>query len=270
MSKKLFVLGILFVVVMFGGYFYLKNLVFSSPKNCSICHYIAPYYKKWETSTHNQVPCLKCHEYSMERALAGQFLFLAGAHNPRPLSNVPDKNCLQSGCHDKRLVESKATITARGITFDHKPHFEEMRRGIKLHCRSCHSDIVQGEHMKVSLSVCNLCHFKGVAHNQAFTGCPSCHTAPSGPIMVGSKGFSHDDALKTGRKCGNCHLEITRGEGVTPKDKCFFCHVDRSEKYGDVNLIHDKHVAQKQIDCLWCHEKIEHGKIRMASPIPGL
>jgi len=270
MSKKLFIIGIVFVVVMLGGFFAMNNYVFSSPKNCSICHYIAPYYKQWQTSTHNMVPCLKCHDYKLERAVAAQFLFLAGAYNPRPLTNVPDKNCLQSGCHDQRLVESKSVISKRGITFDHKPHFSEMKRGIKLHCRSCHSDIVQGDHMKVSLNVCYLCHFKGIAHDKAFTGCPSCHSAPKQTIAVAGKSFSHDDALKAGRQCSDCHLEITKGDGVTPKDKCYFCHIDRTEKYSDIALIHDKHVTQKQVDCLWCHEKIQHGKIKMASPIPAI
>jgi len=172
MSKKVFLGLLIFVIAMTGVFLYVNNAVFPSPQNCKVCHYMAPFYKKWETSTHNKVPCLKCHEYTLTAALAGQFRFLAGGYNPRPLTNIPDKNCLQSGCHDKRLVESKVIFTKRGINFDHKPHFTEMKRGIKLHCRSCHSDIVQGEHVKVSTNVCFLCHFKGVPHDKAVTGCP--------------------------------------------------------------------------------------------------
>jgi len=241
---------------------------FENPKSCVACHFIAPYYAKWERSTHNMVPCLKCHEYSPERALAGQFLFLAGAYNPRPLTNVPDQNCLQSGCHEKRLVTSQVNVTKRGITFDHKPHFTEMKRGINLHCRSCHSDIVQGEHLRVSMDVCNLCHFKGMKHDEALSGCPSCHKAPSQNITYRGKPFSHEKAAKDGHTCHVCHVEITKGDGLTPKDKCYFCHVDRGEKYGDVKLLHDKHVGAKQIDCLYCHNRIQHGKIRMADDIP--
>ncbi len=268
MSKKLVVFMIGFIVVVGGFYLYETRVAFQNPKNCTACHFVVPYYEKWATSTHKNVPCLKCHEYSTERALAAQFLFLAGSYNPRPLTNVPDKNCLQSGCHDKRLVTSKVTFTKRGISFDHKPHFTEMKRGIKLHCRSCHSDIVQGEHLKVSMNVCYLCHFKGVPHDQAQTGCPSCHAAPANPIVYKGKSFSHAAALNAGYKCNKCHIEITKGDGVTPRDKCYFCHVDRTEKYSDVNLIHEKHVTQKQIDCLYCHSKIEHGKIKMAEKMP--
>jgi hypothetical protein len=267
-SRKLLVIAISIVVIIGGLYVYSRAVVFKNPKNCAACHYMVSYYKSWETSTHNKVPCLKCHDYSPESALAGQFKFLARTHSPRPLANIPDRNCLQSGCHEKRLIESKVLFTKRGINFDHKPHFSEMKRGIKLHCRSCHSDIVQGQHVKVSMSTCFLCHFKGVPHDQAVTGCPSCHGAPQTPIKVKGKTFSHQAALKAGHTCNRCHLEVSRGDGVTPKDKCFFCHVDRVEKYAEVQLIHDKHVAKLQIDCLWCHSKIEHGDIKMTKAIP--
>ena len=76
--------------------------------------------------------------------------------------------------------------------------------------------------------------------------------------------FSHTAALKAGKKCGQCHTQITRGEGMTPKDKCFFCHVDRVDRIGEVKLIHEQHVGKKQVDCLWCHDRIEHGKIKMS------
>ncbi|WP_333655126.1 hypothetical protein [Dissulfurispira sp.] len=125
-----------------------------------------------------------------------------------------------------------------------------MKRGIKLHCRSCHSDIVQGEHVKVSLNVCFLCHFKGVPHEQAVTGCPSCHSAPKQPIVVKGKTFSHEDVMKADYKCNQCHLEVTRGDGVTPKEKCYFCHVERIEMYDDVKFIHERHVTHRKADRL--------------------
>jgi hypothetical protein len=264
MKKNWVLIAVIFVVCGFAIYGYGRYVAFPSPENCKACHYIKPFYDKWATSTHKMVPCLKCHVYTMEKAVASQFLFLAGSANPRPLSNVPDANCLQGGCHDKRLVESKVLFTRWNISFDHKPHFSDMKRGIKLHCRSCHSDIVQGEHVKVSKNVCYLCHFKGAKPGEAVTGCPSCHTAPKDAIKVNGRSFSHTAALKAGKKCGQCHTQITRGEGMTPKDKCFFCHVDRVDRIGEVKLIHEQHVGKKQVDCLWCHDRIEHGKIKMS------
>lgn len=98
---------------------------------------------------------------------------------------------------------------------------------------------------------------------EAMTGCPSCHTAPRDIIKVDGKPFSPAAALKAGKKCGQCHLQVTKGNGMTPKERCCFCHVDRTEKYGDVKLLHETHVGRKQVDCLWCHDKIEHGKIKV-------
>lgn len=263
MGRKALIVSIAFVLIVLGAYLAVKELVFPVPENCKACHFIAPFYKKWQTSTHNKVPCLKCHDYTVLSAVSGQMRFLAGTYNPRPITKVPDKNCLQTGCHDKRLIESKTIFTKRGIVFDHKPHFTESRRGINLHCRSCHSDIVQGEHVKASMNPCFLCHFKGAAPGEAIPGCPSCHTAPMSDIVVSGKMFSHGKALKAGYACKQCHLEVERGTGIVPEDRCFFCHVDRAEHYKDVELIHKKHVAEKQIDCLLCHPKIEHGKIKM-------
>ena len=268
MSKKRAVILISFCILIIGLFFYATEVSFQNPKNCVACHYIAPYYKKWETSTHKMVPCLKCHEYTPGQALAAQFMFLAGVETPRPLANVPDKNCLQDGCHDKRLIISKVTFTKKGVSFDHMLHLTEMKLGIKPHCISCHSDIVQGEHLKVSMNVCYLCHFKGVARDQAQSECMSCHSAPTKPVVYRGRTFSHEAALKAGYKCSTCHLEVTKGDGMTPQDKCYFCHVDREQKRSDIRLLHDKHVTEKQIDCLYCHRKIEHGKIKMVVKIP--
>ena len=69
-----------------------------------------------------------------------------------------------SGCHETRLLQGK--VKFKRFYFDHKPHLTELRRGKKLRCTSCHSQIVQGDHMKVTESTCFLCHFKeiGRAH----------------------------------------------------------------------------------------------------------
>lgn len=70
MSKRVFAIAVIFVLVAGGVYFYVMNVVFPSPKNCNVCHFITPFYRSWETSTHNKVPCLKCHDYSSFLLLA--------------------------------------------------------------------------------------------------------------------------------------------------------------------------------------------------------
>jgi len=257
---------IVFSGLAFGSYYFVKNVTFQKPENCKVCHFMMPFYKKWETSAHKNVPCLKCHDYSPMDSVSSQVKFITGTYtyNTRPLTNVPDANCLQTGCHEKRLIESKVNFTGKNILFDHKPHFTELKRGIKLHCRSCHSDIVQGEHVKVSSRVCFLCHFMGRKEAGSVPACGTCHTAPKDGIPYKGKSFDHREALNKGHKCVECHVEIESGTGVVPKEKCYFCHVERTEKYDDIDFVHRQHVTEKQIDCLFCHPIIIHGKIRMS------
>ena len=85
--------------------------------------------------------------------------------------------------------------------------------------------------------------------------------------MHNGKPFTHTAANEEGIKCNVCHTNVIKGTGAVSKEKCFFCHIDHKEKYGDVKFVHDKHVGEKQLDCLFCHEKIEHGKISMAEGI---
>ena len=58
----------------------------------------------------------------------------------------------------ERLLEGE--IQFGRIRFDHRNHLFGERRGMKLRCTSCHSQIVQGNHLAVTPSTCFLCHFK--------------------------------------------------------------------------------------------------------------
>ncbi len=251
------------LVLLIVTYFFAKEVMVKNPAICASCHFIKPYYNKWERSTHNRVPCLKCHEYGPLNAFSGQLRFLAGTYNPRPLTNVPDSKCLQAGCHEMRLIESKANVTRWNIVFDHKPHFTEHRRGINLHCRSCHSDIVQGEHMKVSLNVCFLCHLNIRDSSEHRKRCTVCHREVKTKVRYRGKVFDHTGPMDQGYLCISCHVSVKVGDGSVPRERCFFCHVDRADKYKDAAFVHQQHVTKKQIDCFFCHQLVEHGNIRM-------
>jgi len=243
-------------------YFFIKEVMIAQPAICKYCHFISPYYNKWERSTHKMVPCLKCHEYGPLNAISGQLRFMAGTYNPRPLTNVPDSKCLQAGCHQMRLIESKVIFTRWKIVFDHKPHFTQQRRGINLHCRSCHSDIVQGEHMKVSMNVCFLCHLNVRDKTEHRKRCTVCHNEPKATVQYKGVPFKHTGPLEKGHLCISCHTSVKLGEGNVPKERCFFCHVDRTEKFKDAEFVHRQHVTKKQISCFFCHELVEHGNFK--------
>ena len=258
---------LMLLVILMASYFFLQEVMVEKPALCKVCHFIAPYYNKWEQSTHKSVPCLKCHEYGPLKALLGQLRFIAGTYNPRPLTNVPDRNCLQSGCHERRLIESKVTFTKWDIVFDHKPHFVLDREGIKLHCRSCHSDIVQGEHMKVSMNVCFLCHLGKQDKGEGKEKCTRCHTASKLFVSYRGRPLNHTRCIKDGLSCERCHQSVIIGTGTVPGEKCFFCHIDRTDKYHDIGLVHRQHITGKQLDCFFCHQFVEHGNMKMANDI---
>jgi hypothetical protein len=256
------------LILLSVSYLFLQEVMVTRPAICKYCHFISPYYNKWEQSTHKMVPCLKCHEYGVLTALSGQLRFIAGTYNPRPLTNVPDRNCLQSGCHERRLIESKVIFTKWNIVFDHKPHLTPGKGMMELHCRSCHSDIVQGEHMKVSVNVCFLCHLREGEEEKE--DCTLCHTTPKQFVRYRGKPVHHARCVGAGTACKQCHESVLTGKGTVPKEKCFFCHINRTEKYRDVDFVHRQHVTGKQLNCFFCHEFVEHGNIKMSANVNAL
>lgn len=250
--------GVTVALTATGGVY----LASRDPRFCITCHYMEPYYRQWQTSTHAEVSCVVCHPVRPVANAVAALRYATGTHDARPRAEVANESCLTGGCHDGRLAEGKLTFGGK-IHFDHATHLQRVRRGQKLQCTSCHSQIVQGEHIAVTESTCFLCHFKGVGEAQAIGGCTTCHGTPSGTVQHEGFSFSHDTYLKVGVACQQCHLQVTVGDGQAPTERCYSCHVERLEQYRDAELIHTRHVVEHGIDCFRCHEKIEHGRIRM-------
>jgi hypothetical protein len=198
--------------------------------------------------------------------------FVTRTYGSRPYAEVEDASCLRKGCHETRLLQGKVTFK-RGIVFDHKPHLTEARRGRKLRCTSCHSQIVVGTHMVVTESTCFLCHFKGMVHGRTenpLAGCPSCHEAPSSVINVGGVAFSHDEFIgKRHVPCQNCHLDAISGDGRAPRERCAMCHNEPGKLVvpADLAPLHDNHVTTHNVDCSRCHEEIVHAVRTTLAPL---
>ena len=252
----------------------------TSPSFCNSCHIMRPYYHAWKTSSHNFVPCVECHYPPGKRdelrvkfqAMTQVVKFITRTYGSRPYAEVEDASCLRKGCHETRLLEGKVTFK-QGIVFDHRPHLTEARRGRKLRCTSCHSQIVVGTHMVVTESTCFLCHFKGMVHGRTenpLAGCPSCHEAPSGVIKVGGIEFSHDEFIgKRHVACQNCHLDAVSGDGRVPIERCAMCHNQPGKLVipKDVASLHDNHVTLHNVDCSRCHEQIIHAVRTTLAPL---
>ncbi len=267
---------VLIAMLMLG--FMVAMAEFSShPTFCRTCHIMEPYYEEWLHSSHSDVTCISCHfEPGLRGMIEGKFRamakpvkFITGTYGTRPRAEVSDASCLQSGCHDHRLLDGPLTWTVNSsrddpidIHFDHAPHLGEMRRGKQLRCVSCHSQIVMGEHISVTVESCHLCHFKDVAHgrdDQTIAGCQSCHAAPQGELRLSTGYFNHADYIDR-VSCENCHANTIDGDGAVPRQVCWTCHNQPRQLalIEDVELMHRMHVTDRKVECSACHVKIIH------------
>jgi nitrate/TMAO reductase-like tetraheme cytochrome c subunit len=248
------------------------------PDFCRSCHLMEPYYQAWHKSTHRNVPCSDCHfEPGLTNTFKGKFQassqavkYLTKTYGSKPHAEVRDSSCMRDGCHERRLLEGKVNwqITTQdgqkiSIRFDHTPHLTQVRRGKQLRCVSCHSQIVQGQHIVVTLDTCFLCHFKGLKHgrdDETLGGCRACHDAPQGEIRLTTGLFKHSEFLDRGVSCQNCHADTIRGDGAVPRQRCWDCHnqPDQIARYDQPQLLHQVHITEHKVECSSCHIKIEH------------
>ena len=235
---------------------------------CSSCHYMGPYFESWGESSHGQFECSKCHYppkggifSKMGKKIEG--LVMLGRYwtklyvKSKPWAEIRDDSCLQEGCHDKRLLEGK--VMFKTVAFDHAVHFEDLKRGKKLQCTSCHSQIVQGEHITVTESTCFICHFKKSEFYPQIDECSHCHHQEE-LVSEETSQYNHSLVFEKGYSCDKCHSNTIMGDGVVPRENCFKCHMEpeRLEKYDDTDLMHEEHIANNKIECNLCHLDIQH------------
>jgi nitrate/TMAO reductase-like tetraheme cytochrome c subunit len=277
---------LLFLLLVGGGGFGFMEYSMR-PDFCRTCHLMEPYYTSWLESSHSHVACTDCHfEPGLKGTIKGKFeattqavKYITGTWGSKPHAQISDMSCLRSGCHEHRVLEGKIhwqVPSERGgnvvINFDHTPHLGEDRRGKQLRCVSCHSQMVQGEHLAVTLDTCFLCHFKGFEHGrneQALTGCQQCHEAPKHEIRLVTGLFEHGTYINRGVTCENCHADSIVGDGEVPRQVCWVCHNVASQvaRYEETDFIHDKHIADHKVRCSNCHLQIEHSLTAAADAV---
>lgn len=238
----------------------------SHSRFCSACHYMKPFYQSWKESSHGGIECSVCHYPPGMRSfwrvklegLNQVFRYWTKLYlKSKPWAEIPDDSCLREGCHEKRLLEGK--VKFKRVVFDHKIHFEDLRRGKKLRCTSCHSQIVQGEHITVTESSCFLCHFKASEHYPEISRCSHCHDQASLTSAQDSR-FNHAAVYKSQWACDKCHSQVIVGDGAVPRENCYKCHFepDRLDRYADTHLMHSVHIDRHKIECNQCHLEIQH------------
>lgn len=244
----------------------------SHSKFCATCHYMKPFFKSWETSSHSKVECSVCHyppgggiRSKLRKKIEG--LVMVGRYwtklyvKSKPWAEIRDESCLRQGCHDKRILEGK--VMFKNVAFDHKVHFTDLKRGKKLQCTSCHSQIVQGEHITVTESSCFICHFKESEHYPGISDCAHCHHKED-LISEKTSRYNHSLVFSNGFDCTKCHSHVIMGDGEVPRENCYKCHweTERLEKYEDTDLMHTTHIYSNKIECNQCHMEIQHKIIK--------
>ncbi len=260
-GKALIVTGILIVilVVSFVGF-----EVTSFPRFCSTCHNMKPYYESWKVSSHNEVNCIKCHSdpglvpYLKTKAngLVEVAVYLSGNIATNYQTEVSDASCLREGCHSQEKLKEGKVDFEKGISFEHETHLETLKDDFRLRCTSCHSQIVQDEHISVASSTCFSCHFKNEEPNEGTAECALCHSD-----LTGAE-FNHEPIVKAGMDCLNCHKEPVKGEGGVDQEKCLSCHSEASRfnRIEETTFLHLKHTSENKVECFQCHSQIRHGE----------
>ena len=250
-----------FILLLFAG----MAEYTSQHKFCSVCHYMKPFYKSWQESAHSGIECSKCHYPPGMRSFLR--VKLEGLNQvlrywtklyvkSKPWAEIPDESCLRVGCHDKRLLEGR--VQFKSVVFDHKVHLGDLRRGKQLRCTSCHSQIVQGDHITVTESSCFICHFKASEHYPQIASCSHCHVRED--LSSDKARFNHTVVFENNFSCDKCHSQIIIGDGAVPRENCFKCHYenDRVARYNDTDLMHSTHITSHKIECNQCHLEIQH------------
>jgi hypothetical protein len=269
-KKKLIIIGGMAVLVLV---LLVVAVEFTSHSGfCAACHYMKPFFESWETSSHGEFECSACHyppsggiRSTLRKKIEG--LVMVGRYwtklyvKSKPWAEIRDESCLTEGCHDKRLLEGQ--VRFQKVAFDHKIHFEDLKRGKRLQCTSCHSQIVQGEHITVTESTCFICHFKESEHYPQIDACSHCHTKET-LVNNESTRFNHSLVFDNGFTCDKCHSETVIGDGEVPRENCYKCHWERErlEKYENTDLMHTEHIYEDKIECNQCHMEIQHKIIK--------
>ncbi len=252
----------------------------SRPNFCNSCHYMEPFYGSWKSSVHSKITCTKCHfPPGLEGTVRGKLEGLVQVVNyvsgsfarRRPWAEISDASCLQSGCHATKLLNKD--VLFKGVHFNHTVHLTKMTREKKLRCTSCHSQIIQGEHIVVSENTCFLCHLNEAPkiapkEYKKLSNCSQCHQWNKFSKEEMKKfRFDHSDVVKKDIACKHCHSNVIVGDGAVPRENCYSCHFDneRIDQYKNTPKIHKTHILENKVECERCHLTIQH-KISKINP----
>jgi hypothetical protein len=218
-----------------------------TPRFCTTCHEMQPYYDAWSVGAHKQISCVECHvdagtiNHVKHKVTAAKELWAHLSSNPtfpQGTAIVPDSRCLR--CHAD-------IMTKTGPGFSHSAH------AAAGPCVTCHSDAGH----RVSLSALSKAGILRAGTETTSGGgvvpvalaATAATTAPMHAAVSCSK--CHDLATMA---CSKCHQpsHAARGECATchqPGPRWVFSHPSSTA----CAACHDAPAKHFGTDCASCH-----------------
>jgi cytochrome c nitrite reductase small subunit len=173
--RRAWIVGVVAVVLVVG--LAIPVALTLTPKQCSSCHEMKPYYDSWKASSHRGVArnCLTCHAepgvlgvLGYELGFYGEILgHLSGTEVTTTEANAPAvKSCRRAECHSL----NREVSNSGDVKIGHRLHVVDQN----IACPTCHHGAVHegvGGRTKIPpVKVCKQCHADKMAD------CRYCHT----------------------------------------------------------------------------------------------
>ena len=254
----------------------------AQPEFCNSCHIMEPYYESWKNS---QPRRRGLHRVPLRAGLgrdpggqvqgplaARQVRHAHAGHQALGRGQRPRAACARAATP---CACSRARSSSAASRFDHRQHLLESRRGRRLRCTTCHSQIVQGEHVvgdRVGLLHVPLHAGRRRRDPRGDRRLPDLprSAARRRSRSPGAPSITRDYVAR-GVDCRECHDPVVEGDGRVRKERCHSCHaeVGHIERIGETAFLHEKHVTDHKVECFECHDDIHHGLLPLSSPEPA-
>jgi nitrate/TMAO reductase-like tetraheme cytochrome c subunit len=261
------------MVVLMALFTFAAVEVTGQPGFCNSCHIMNEFYDSWQTSSHGEIDCLKCHtepglvNYARAKinGLAQTVDCIVGRVGTKPNGYVPDASCLRSGCHDAAKLVAEP-VDFGSVKFTHAKHIAQTVDGIRIECGTCHNHFEGDEHFNVNTDVCYTCHFlkqSSTGKRLVQTDCRSCHETPDKVIERGMVSVNHAEFVSYQVNCDDsCHKGQIEQDSRVDENTCLMCHTfTAAAEPMDAARLHELHGGSHQkVECFACHGKVAHAR----------
>lgn len=139
MLKKILLVTSIVLIILYV-LFQIGYVATSGPSFCARCHEVEKYVTSWETSAHQDITCLECHQprgelgkfHAKARGLNYLFQHFSGDYTIPTRAVISDQNCIQCHLGDQKSLPD----TIRLKNTSKVNHYETIRTSQS--CLECH------------------------------------------------------------------------------------------------------------------------------------